>query len=456
MPVVTDGGIGTGVEAYGSDFPFVNPSDDVKGLLADFYLSHAVSGAVLPLRLARAFGFCRAQSSCAAPPSSSSDGPHPTHDADVIVTDATGAVIFDSTEVGPFRSRAWGSRFRLFEWIGDAAVCRALVHTGDPDGARVFPSDLAPENGVLDERASEIVPRRLTSVTVNGNTSAGVIELVAGYNRELAVEPFRSGVRTGSRIVLGAEPGSGAGQFADCSEPDVLVRRVNGISPDQFGNLTLTAAGCHWLERPLTGFGATAVPSEAALRLHNDCAPCCDCADYENTYRGVRNVFNQFKAIGAGAEVTRGTFRANIDRWNAQRACRAANPTRLALMVSAGGHVGVSAAFCNADDDCKYDVDLELTVSHSGGQTASVVRGYSAATGSGGTVQQIEPYGSHPAFGHYWSALDPGRGVGLRTLFKLSGPVLPGHSVTVTATPRTGGAARPSASATAAMYPSGS
>lgn len=454
MPVVTDGGRGVGVEAYGSNYPLVDPSPDVAGLLADFYLAHAVRAARPPLRLHWLHGFCNAQSSCGSA-SRSSGGPDPAHEADVVVKDAAGLTVFDSTVAAGFRAGPWGDRFRLYEWTGAGAVCRALVHAGAGEAAavRAYETDLYPAAAVLDERASELVPGRVTTLSANGQAMTGVVALAAGYNTTLTEAAPGGPARTRrarARVVVAVAPGAGLGRYPGCQEPETVVRRVNGVGPDDRGDFGLAAAACYWLERPAVVTGTAAV-TPAALRLHNDCGPCCECRDYENTYQGVRRLHARFKAAGARADALRGAFRANADRWRAERACRKASPTRVSVAALGGGYLGVAASFCNADDDCKYEVDLKLAFTHSAGGAGDVVRWATTATRptGGGAVPQ-EPYGAWPEWGYYWPAVGPGRAVRLTTrlLFPAGGP---GGSVTVTATPYVAGVARTAAAATAAL-----
>jgi hypothetical protein len=264
----------------------------VRGLLADFYLAHEVRDARLPLRLTWLHGFCRAQSSCGSDGAAPSDSSEPSHEADLVVKDSDGRVVFDSTRAAWFFARGWADRFRLYEWRTDAAVCRALVHAGtnDAEDVRVFPVELVPERAVLDERTAEVVPRRVTGFVVNGEQFGGEVEFVLGYNVTMDPVGAVAAPRAGTRVVVTAEPGAGLGRYPSCDEPDTVIRRINGVGPDAAGNVALSAAGCYWAERPVLSQAATADLLPAALRLNNNCGPCCECTDYENTYRGVRHL----------------------------------------------------------------------------------------------------------------------------------------------------------------------
>lgn len=457
MSIVTDGGRGVGVEASGTNFPFVAPSDDIKGLLADFYLSHSVRTIVLPLRITWLHGFCNAQSSCTSETSAPSDSPDPIHDADLVVKDSAGTVVFDSTVAAVFRSKSWGDRFRLYEWEADAAVCRALVHTGteNEEDARVFESEIIPENGVLDERTHEILPEQVTILRVSGEAFTDQVDWVRGYNVNFEeVVPTGRSRRSRHRIVMTAQPGGGEGRYPSCEEPTEDIRRINGIGVGPSGDFIMSAAGCYWVERPVTFQDATATVLPAAIRLNNNCGPCCECDDYEKTYQGVRRLYAQFKEIGRRGEVVRGNFRENIARWNAQRECRKNDPTRVTAAASSDGYFGVAVSYCNTDDVCKYELDLKLTFSHSQGKVGVMVPCMTTVNTYSGGVERKELYGSWNEWGNYWAALDKGRSLVMATRLRFT-DVEPGDSVTVTATPYIAGVAQPSATTTVALYPCG-
>ncbi len=459
MPVVTDGGIGLGVNPDGTKFPFVNPSDDVKGLFADFSLTHSVRAAVLPLRIVWLYGMCRAQEACTSGSSLSSGVPEPVHEADLLVADADGNIIFDSTTATVFRSRSWGSRFHVYAWQTDSAVCQAILHTGahDAEDAKAFLHDFRPENGVLDERCSEITPRSVTRITVDSTDVTESFQLEAGYN--ITLEPGElsgSSRRARQSVVISAVPGSGQGRFPGCVEEDLLVKTINGVAPNAHGDFTITVGSkqptggtCYWLERPSTLESTSpriARPTAATLKLHNNCSPCCECEDYVNTYRGIRRLYDRFKSIGGRTDTVKSQFRENAARWIAQRDCRKGHPTRIAAVLSGLGYLDIAAAFCNTTAECMSSVQLDLSFVHSAGQTGSAVDYstlISTEVGDGGMVEYTL-LGSWPSYQSNWATLSSGRSAKIRTRFYFPNS-LTGHTVTITATPSVGGNGYPSA-----------
>ena len=461
MPVVTDGGRGVGVEALGTNYPFVSPSNDVTGLLADFYLAHEVRTAVLPLRISWLYGFCRGQSECGSSSSRSSDSPDPVHDADLVVKDAEGAVVFDSTTAPTFRSRPWGNRFHLFEWQTATAVCRALVHKGasDPEQARVFDIEIVPENGVLDERTVELIPKRVLRFEVNGEVFDGNVEFAQGYNIGLTrTVPVGKSIRARNRIIVSAAPGDGEGRYPSCEEPERVVRRINGTGPNPQGDFLMSASGCYWIERPVLEQGSEARVMPAAVRLNNNCGPCCECADYEKTYQGVRRLHGRYKDLGRRAENVRGLFKKNKERWLKEQGCRKQHPTRVVAAAAPLGYLDVAASFCNVDDDCKYELDLKIKVTHNNlanPKTITLVPYVTIVSRSTGGIERKELYyeGAN-TWGNYWAFVGPGRALTMRTRFRVAN-VEDGDSVTVVVTPYIAGITQLPAVTTVSLYPYG-
>lgn len=463
MTVVQNGGRGVGPEAEGDKYPLANPSDDVKGLLADFYLSHDVRDAVLPLRISWIYGLCGAQGSCG----SSSDvpgGPVPTHEADVLVLDADDKTVFDSTAASLFRVRDWGPRLRLYDWTSGNAVCRLLAHrgAGEAEDAATFPTEIHPVNAILDERTHDVVPRRVDSVTVNGVAFSEPFELIAGYNTTVEVSTLSRTRRGGRKLTLSAVPGAGLGRYPACVEPDVVIRRVNGVAPDENGNLAIAVAGrgdappCLWLERPVDSYdGGVAVVRDAALRLNDDCGPCCSCDDYVDTYRGVRRLYSRYRELGVRAEQTRNDLAGVIDQYVAAKNCQKANDTTFLKLFALGdGVLEVRAGFTNFDPQCKYDAALELRFSATDGVNTPGIQlsGSTFVSTPDNTGELKDLSGTWPVYVNRWDFVGPSTAVSFAARFRFSFR-LGGGSVTVTATPTVSGVAYPAATRTAGLIP---
>jgi hypothetical protein len=136
-------GIGVTQPISGTDFPLVEPSEDVRYLLADFQLDYpdpadydsAVEAFKPPFRLAWMYGFgcdpstIPANSSSSLSESLGSEStdefpPIPTHGIDIVVFDDDGRTVFDSTTAEDFTARDWGPRLRIYNWGASNVSCR--------------------------------------------------------------------------------------------------------------------------------------------------------------------------------------------------------------------------------------------------------------------------------------------------------------------------------------------
>ncbi len=386
--------LGTGVEASGSNYPFVDPEPELRGILADAYLAHAEAGAALPLRLAWMHGFDRAVNCDDEGPASSLNGddPTPTHAVDVLIVDGGGAVVFDSTTAGYYTGEPFGDRLLIHEWRTNAAVCRVVQHTavafeGD---ARLLPATIRPARGQLDERASELMPGRIATLGPGGTPFTADVTLVAGYNVEFTAADASSGLRRVTTITVDAAPGGGAGRAPGCDPDEVLVRRINGQGADGRGNLAVGAQDCLWLRR---------ADASSSLTLGYDCAPCCDCGDYERVQRGILRSWDVYDGAAGVADTLIDDYQAMADRWEAEKACREAQTVRLNILVN-GPYLEVAASFCNTTAACADDVTLAISLLTQDPARASAPVGSSGVVKDslGNVTNRTVAYGSRPMF----------------------------------------------------------
>jgi hypothetical protein len=380
------GGKGTGIEAGGSNFPFVAPGDDVRGLLADFWLAHEVHRAVLPLRVTRLTNFDKA---FAGLPSK----------AGVQVLDAADLVVFDSTG-SAYRWRDWGSRLRVHEWLKGAAVCRAVQHRASAEPRAPFPAAIVPQSGALDERTSYLLPRRVRRLidAATDTPVSGAIRLVGGWNVAFATAPRPAGLRLATTVTISAAPGEGLGRAPGCpdSDADRVLRKLGGVGPDEHGNVSLMADGCYHVRQPLAigGTPALAVPTPATLALGNDCGPCCVCDDFVNVQQAVLNLEARIRGTADEAESVRDEFAAARQRWQAARACQESHLIKLSALPHSQRYVEISAAICNGTPRCLHSATLALTLT-SGAASWIVSPGTTRITDVRGR-QQVYTLGGAP------------------------------------------------------------
>ncbi len=359
---------------YGYDYPFIAPSADVQLLLGDFYLSYEDNLCLyaMPFRVHWLYGF---GDDVPAPPG---DAPTPTHIKDLVVTDANGVVVFDSTTALNFRQQLWGNRLRIIEWTGSHQVCRCTMYLTWPPNVtpQTYSLSFSPANGVLDPRTCNRLPLRVRSLRVGLAQFGGAVRWRAGYNIDLAsnATPRTDGGRLVQQIAMDAVPGAGLGRAPGCTDAVALVRTLNQVQPDASGNFVLQVSDCYRarpsllvepVPAPSAIYAATGLNhanAQAAIALDNDCKPCCPCVYYVRTYKGLTSVWNKWVRVAQSAERVRDLFEANIARWLAQRDCRAQNTLNLVLGNNPSCKVFAGASYCNFSKCCLAPVELRFTL----------------------------------------------------------------------------------------------
>ena len=406
MLILPTGGRGIGVEGNGSNYPFVQPSADIVGLLADLWLAHEYRDVVLPLKVSWMAGFQAAF-----------DGNNTR--VQIQITDAEDTPVFDSTDVNPanYTMKDWGERLRIHEWYYPPnSVCRVVQHRAVPDPPPAWPGwpvQIYPENGVLDERTSELMPERLLTIQEkkSGVTVAGEIIFVNGWNVEIDNTAYPEPLRNTTAMSFSANAGGGPGRYPGCQTPDVVFRTINGIPPDPRGNFNLAADGCYYVRQPVgVGTDGKAVPVPASLDLGNDCGPCCDCDAYVSVQKALLNLEAKQRSVGTLAEKTRDDLIAAIDRWNKSKECTENNILTITAVGTAMTYVDFNAIICNTAKGCMLDQKLTVQITSNPQNTWMPVPGTTYITKPAST--QLIPYTpSTPApgtVGAHFDAINPG------------------------------------------------
>ena len=172
-----------------------------------------------------------------------------------------------------------------------------------------------------------------------------------------------TGLQRRTRLVVSAEPNSGLGRYPGCDAPDITIRRINGILPDEHGRFLLSAEKCYWVRQPQELVTANLLAlTPATLGIGNDCGPCCVCDDYVRVYKGLRRIWASFKEIGTRATATRDLHAQNILRFEESKACRAQKILDIVVRPSSTDQVEFAAGVCNSQGDCSVNVELRVTV----------------------------------------------------------------------------------------------
>jgi len=281
-------GIGVVQPEAGADFPLLQPSSDVRHLLADLHIAFDqpsdyadVPAFVPPFRVQWLSGFGDLPPSGDIPTqnpdhtwnsicqseSLSSESVHvvdclplPRHDHDIIIVDSQDQVVFDSTGTDiVYAARDWNNRLRVVTWRHPTNQYVNLVyHTAwnadnDPE-PQEYSSYFFPTAAVIDERAIEQLPLRVRSLTVVlDNIRETGVEFLAGYNMQLAVNDTveDDGKRRVTRVIFDASAGGGLGVYPDCNPGTLQITTINGVTPTDTGDFFLSAADCYWLRQPM-------------------------------------------------------------------------------------------------------------------------------------------------------------------------------------------------------------
>jgi hypothetical protein len=401
MGVVAEGGYGTGVNPNGVYFPFIREVAGAERLFADMYLGHRVKSAVLPLRVTDIDGFTQ---------------PVTPGRAEMVIVDANGAVVFDSTSAAEYRNNDWGGRFRIHEWISDDAVLRVVQHTGQNDTEDVitYQTSQTLSDAVLDERVSELWPDEVLTLVVNGHPIKGEVEFVGGYNFETKLNSINrsSGKPHVNKVYVSAEPGSGLGREEGCvGTTDYPIRSINGVKPKNDGSFIMSATDCLFFVKP-----GQVVPQNGSnhinyqftngLLLKESCLPCCSCDDFVNTYQGIRRLYDTYAGLGNRATNVRNQHASNIDRWTDQKGCRESDPVKINIMpfkVSDVHGFKLGVGVCNIEPGCRGELTLDLNFEASQG-----LRGYInrdtlfAYSGSGYSPEEYQVLGDWPNYQVKW------------------------------------------------------
>lgn len=400
----------------GTNYPFVNPSTDVRYLLADLFLSFVddSGGFVAPFRVARMWGF------------DGSSGPE--HDRDVLIVDANDETVFDSRLASSFESKTWYSRVRIHSWSYDSGVCRICENilgippddpfgvayddsdfvTYDDDdvlsvaGDRDYGSDFEPVSGVLYPECCERQPPRLRRIVVGDDEiDDPEVEFVAGYNMRIGVSDVAGDGRGATRIAFDASAGEGLGIYRDCPEPSDGLTGVDEAVPDERGVLLLKGGDCFRVYRPQVRSGNQYVwedpEDKYALTIANDCERGCGPDSYVRTYEGIRRETWAWEDLARRAVDLRNKLSDLFALWEAERACRAATLLNVEIVNEGSDKVGGGLVLCNGSSCCIHDARLRVsfvTESYEGTPSACIFR--SAA--KNGVYYEAAPLGAYPTY----------------------------------------------------------
>lgn len=195
----------------------------------------------------------------------------------------------------------------------------------------------------------------------------GVVELEGGFNTNVGLATgadAHTTTRGRQRVRIDVAPGLGLGRVPTC-EKDVRLLTVNGIGPDDNGNIRLDAVDCYRWELPRVQETAPGVwqlePSK--LMFFQQCEPCCQCIDYITVYDDLlRSAYNRGKLASIGIYSARDEYLMLIERMEAERACRQKRWVEVRATALHGWTLSVQAII-NNDGPCDAEfVEMEVAI----------------------------------------------------------------------------------------------
>lgn len=126
-------------------------------------------------------------------------------------------------------------------------------------------------------------PKTFRRIIIDGQTDpfAGAYpldaaqSLVAGYNLEFKMVSPAAITNSGPQVEISAGPGLGSG-YAPAEAPELFIRTISGVGPDEQGNVQLVTEDCLRISTPI--FEGEPLPN--TQEINSDCSVCCSCGKY--------------------------------------------------------------------------------------------------------------------------------------------------------------------------------
>jgi hypothetical protein len=253
-----------------------------------------------------------------------------------------------------------------------------LINVGAASPYPVSAVDAVLVARVVDRPAARVRTIEVTDgVTDIVHVLSGDVEFVAGYNMVITPQALSKlfDNRNANTMTLSIVAGAGMGRVPSECEPDGTLKTINGVGPDDSGNVNLTPRGCYRYVRPEDGYSETLISIlNHRIVLYNDCYPCCECEDYSRVYKGMDRLYNRGRNIGlrfsniigtnsvVGPPPIPGTgYKGLRDDMEEERSKRAIPAMDIFLRPSPGYIMGVQLYFKNNRPGVSLNMD-ELNI----------------------------------------------------------------------------------------------
>lgn len=312
------------VQGGGDHYPFVDPSDDIKDVVADIsvglnreVLSVAIKSLVIE------------------------------DNVEICLVDENDTILFNSIDKHYARKEdnEWGGYYRVVYWESGDLQLKLVLYKTDKY------LDIQPENGVLDLRTVFVKPPHISSITivdrkgVRHKCSDKKIVFQNGYNIDLSLEDTNTNVRRQNTLTVDAVAGYGMGR-TPCDSDAItgqVLRSINSVTTND-GQMNFV---------PEDGYGFEISPRIAKIYVYNTDKPCCSCDEMEDLSSYVEHVAKQYWAISEDVNDLRDKHAKNVKNW-VQKSPSAPRITRKPFVLQAVGdgcqNVMVRADYTNITD----------------------------------------------------------------------------------------------------------
>jgi hypothetical protein len=372
-------GLGVIQPQSGLDFPLVFPSEDIRYLLADFYLAYEDGDDYLtgtpsftpPFSIKHLYNVGCVENTPAAGVASRGESV-----ADIVIYDSNQNTVLNTTTAN-ITSEAiydWGTEYKIYEWVGGMFTCRMLVYTTWPEAdtdKRHYDKYLTPLSATLDTRTVHKIPKHVLKFyvrqsSVSSGPFAGDVIFKNGYNTEIVSgTAVTVNTRRTTNISFAATPGTGAGKYP-CTgdEYQYELNSINGVPPNTAGHFTMAAKDCLFVRRPTNEIDGELSPRVSSeQKIGADCQACCSCDDYTDTALRMNEIRDKYSTLGSWATAVKEKHISNIARWNAYRQCTISNPLKITLVPQRSPFVDIALMLCNNCEFCFDPATLTVAIS---------------------------------------------------------------------------------------------
>lgn len=277
-------GIGVVQPESGIDYPFVDPSNDIKNLIANLVLVLDVPYDEQRYQTTRAPFYVQSVVGLGCIDAVANVQPA------ITIANNDGYVVFDSNvpsklkKTAPFFSKQLDDDYVFYSWYSEWSYCKIIAYRSwaitDADKQH-YNFILTPQRAVIDSRAVTVRPQSIKSISilwpaklcepeqrvnVFDVTDETNINLKSGYNVNLSVNKQRSLLGVTSQLTIAATSGAGLGKYNGCS------------GADKFDNIVYDSAELLPDEEPappppppITSINGTRTNSGDALLMLKDC-----------------------------------------------------------------------------------------------------------------------------------------------------------------------------------------